>query len=165
MSRIFSSKKRFVLGVVAALAITTAAFAYWTTSGEDTGSATAGTDVGVTLSGDAADDIYPGGNFPVTVNIANDSPDQSQRVKYLHVDVDPAATGCDASWFTFKLTEDTAGTAANPYSYLLDDEIAAGDATNPYPGTLSMSNPNVDQDLCKLSEIDLNYSVSNSSTP
>jgi hypothetical protein len=160
MSRIFSSKKRFVLGVVAALAITTAAFAYWTTSGEDTGSATAGTDVGVTISGDAADAIYPGGDFPVTVNVLNDDPDQSQHVNYLHVDIDPVAAACDASWFTFKLTEDTGGTAANPYSYLLDDEIEGG-GDDDHAGTLTMSNPNVDQDACKLSEIDLNYTINN----
>jgi hypothetical protein len=160
MSRIFRNKKRALLGIVAGLIVATAAFAYWTTSGSDTGSATAGEDKGVTISGDAADAIYPGGDFDVTVNVANDDATQSQHVNYLHVDVVPAEAGCDADWFTFKLDEDTGGTAANPYSYLLDDEIEGG-GDDDHPGTLSMSNPDEDQDACKLSEIDLEYEINN----
>ena len=124
------------------------------------GPATTGTDAGVTITGDPADGIYPGGEAAVTVNVDNYSATQSQRVKYLHVEIDPVAAGCDASWFTFQLDEDTVGPAANPYSYLLDDEIAGGDDAD-YAGKVFMSNPNVDQDACKTSDLTLNYDISN----
>ena len=160
MSRILKSKKRFVLGVVASLAIAAVAFAYWTTSGTGDGTATTGTDQGVTVTGDPADGLYPGGSVAVTTNIDNDSADQSQHVNYLHVTITTDAVGCDAADFTYQADEEVAGSDSNPHSVLLDEEIAGG-ADLDVPGTVFMENTAVDQDACKNADIDLAYAVNN----
>jgi hypothetical protein len=162
MSRILKSKKRFLLGVAASLVVAAAAFAYWTTSGDGTGSATAGTDQGVTVTGDPADGIYPGGEVAVTTNIANDSLDQSQHVNYLHVAIsdDDATDDCDPADFTYKADEDTTGPASNPYSILLDEEIAGGGDLD-VPGKVFMANTSVSQDDCKDAVLTLDYDVNN----
>ncbi len=162
MSRILKSKKRFLLGVAASLVVATAAFAYWTTSGDGTGTSTAGTDKGFTISGNPADGIYPGGNVAVTTNVDNDSATQSQRARYLHVSIadDSTTDACSPADFTYKLDEDTGGTAANPYSFLLDDEIeGAGD--NDYAAKVFMANTSSNQDDCKGAVLTLTYTINN----
>ena len=162
MSRIISSKKRFLLGVAASLVVAAAAFAYWTTSGGGDGSATAGTDQGVTVTGNPADGIYPGGEVAVTTNIANDSATQSQHVNYLHVTIsdDDTTDDCDPADFTYKADEAGAPAASNPYSILLDEEIAGGGDYD-VPAKVFMANTNVNQDDCKNAVLTLDYEVNN----
>ena len=64
MSRILKGKKRFLLGVAAALAVSVAAFAYWTTGGSgdgtaDVADAATGT---ITLAGTIDDTGFPSGS-------------------------------------------------------------------------------------------------------
>src|SRR5215212_437910 len=97
------TKKRMLtaLSVIGVLAISVAAFAYWTTSGSGSGSATAGT---------------------------NSSSTQAQQVSNLHVaiSIDPthATAGCLASWFTYKADSQASGDS-NPHTVALNTEIAA----------------------------------------
>jgi len=76
------TKKRVLaaLSVVSILVVAGAAFAYWTTSGSGNGSATAGSDAGVTVAGDPANGIYPGSNVAVSTVITNSSSTQAQQV-------------------------------------------------------------------------------------
>jgi hypothetical protein len=53
----------------------TAAYAYWTTGGSGTATATAGTTAAVTITGTVSGTIYPGGTF--TVNLTATNPNNS----------------------------------------------------------------------------------------
>ena len=160
------TKKRMLsaLTVVRILAIAVAAFAYWTTSGSGSGSATAGDDAGVTVSGDPANGIYPGGDVAVTTTVTNSSSTQAQYVTNLHVaisiDATHAGNGCDASWFTYKADSETSGDS-NPHTVALDTEIAAG-GDHSVDGKVFMADTASNQDACKGATIDLAYTVDNS---
>ena len=160
------TKKRVLatLSVVGILAISVAAFAYWTTSGSGSGSATAGTDAGVTVAGNPANGIYPGGDVAVTTTVTNSSSTQAQYVSNLHVaisiDSTHATAGCNASWFTYKANSD-ASAASNPHTTVLNHEIAAG-GTHSVDGKVFMADTASNQDACKGATIDLAYTVDNS---
>jgi hypothetical protein len=95
------TKKRVLiaLSVVGTLAVASIALAFWTTSGSGNGSATAGSDAGVTVAGDPANGIYPGGNVAVTSTVTNSSSTQAQYVSNLHVtiSIDTAHTTADTA--------------------------------------------------------------------
>ena len=108
MSRIISSKKRFVLGVIAALAITTAAFAYWTTAGGGDGTADVADNATgtITLVGTIEDtDFRPGHTSEITIAATNTDPETDLRVDSTtlsNIDVTGDGTtngGCDPAWF------------------------------------------------------------------
>jgi hypothetical protein len=161
----FTKKRTLaVLSTVGVLAIAVTAFAYWTTSGSGSGSATAGSDAGVTVAGDPANGIYPGSSVPVTTTVTNSSATQKQFVSNLHVtisiDETHAGNGCLASWFTYKADSQTAGSDTNPRTVALNTELAASGNTT-VAGHVFMSNPNTNQDACKGATIDLAYAVDN----
>jgi hypothetical protein len=163
----FSSRKRVLTagGAIGAVAIGAVAIAFWTTSGSGSGSATAGTDAGVTVSGDPANGIYPGGSVPVTTTVTNSSSTQQQHVGNLHVTISidsaHATDGCSASWFTYKADSEGSGDS-NPLAVALDTDLAAG-GSHSVDGHVFMSNPNTNQDACKGATIDLAYAVNNNS--
>jgi hypothetical protein len=167
MFRHMFTKRRALIasGVIGAVAAGTLAFAFWTTSGSGSGSATAGTDAGVTVSGDPANGIYPGGSVPVTTTVTNSSSTQSQHVQNLHVaisiDSAHATDGCSASWFTYKADSEGSGDS-NPHSVTLDTDLAAS-GTQSVDGHVFMSNPNTNQDACKGATINLAYTVDSNS--
>ena len=103
-----------------AIATAVGAYAYWTASGTGTGTSTAGTDSGVTVTGDPANGVYPGGSVAVTSVITNGSSTSAQFVTNLHVtiSIDSAHSlaGCLASWFTYKSDGESNGTDSNPHS-------------------------------------------------
>jgi hypothetical protein len=160
------TKKRVLtaLSVVGILAISVAAFAYWTTSGSGSGSATAGSDAGVTVSGDPANGIYPGGSSAVTTVVTNSSSTQAQHVSNLHVtitiDSAHATAGCDAADFTYKADSEASG-ASNPHTVTLNQDIAAGSHLD-VDGKVFMADTAVSQDACKGATIELAYAVNNS---
>ena len=160
------TKKRVLtmLSVVGVLAISVAAFAYWTTSGSGSGSATAGSDAGVTVAGDPANGIYPGGNVAVTSVVTNSSSTQAQYVSNLHVTISidsaHATAGCDAAWFTYKANSEASGDS-NPHAVTLNTEIAAS-GTHSVPGKVFMADTTSNQDACKGATINLAYTVNNS---
>jgi hypothetical protein len=167
MKRIPRFKKRTwvlaaVVAVIAAMA-SVGAYAYWTTSGSGNGSATAGTDAGVTVAGDPANGLYPGSNVAVPTVITNSSATQAQQVSNLHVTISidsPHATaGCLAADFTYKSDAEASG-ASNPHTTVLNSEIAAG-GTLSVPGKVYMADTAVNQDACKGATVNLAYAVNN----
>ena len=162
-----NTKKRVLvaLSVIGVLAIAVSAFAYWTTSGSGNGSATAGSDAGVTASGNPSDGIYPGSSVPVTTTVTNSSSSQSQFVSNLHVtisiDTAHATAGCDASWFTYKADSQASGSDTNPRTVALNTELAASGSTT-VDGHVFMADPNTNQDACKGATVKLAYAVNNS---
>jgi hypothetical protein len=164
MKRITRFKKRtwVLLGIVSVVAAVASvgAYAFWTTSGSGNGTATTGTDHGVTVSGDPANGLYPGSNVAVSTLISNSSSTQPQYVTNLHVTIsNDNEPDCDSSWFTYKADADVSA-ASNPHVSALNYEIpAAGSLT--VPGKVYMANPNSNQDDCKTVGLTLDYQVNN----
>jgi hypothetical protein len=73
MSRIFSKKRALLTAAIASLALVAVAIAYWTTTGEGTGSGdVAATNGTVELKGTIDNELAPGQNSDVTIVAWND---------------------------------------------------------------------------------------------
>src|SRR6476659_8117269 len=151
-SHMFTKRRALIgAGVLGAVVVSALALAFWTTSGSGSGSATAGSDAGVTVSGDPANGIYHGGSVAVTTTVTNSSSTQKQYVSNLHVTISidgtHAGNGCAASWFTYKADSEGSGDS-NPHAVALNTELAAS-GTKTVDGHVFMSDPNANQDACK----------------
>ncbi len=149
------NKKKLVIvaGVVAVMAIASAAFAFWTTNGTGSDNALAGSagnyDVTVTLGAG----IHPGGNVAVTGTITNNT---TSDLQVSSINVDPAYasvngvtfdsghSSCNEGWFHF------VGTVTGGTQTL----TSGGDSTG-YTGTLSMDESGTNQDACQGADITL----------
>ena len=149
------AKRQWTLVAVAAVVAALAAFgayAYWTASGTGTGTASVGTDSGVTIVvTDTGAALYPGGSATVTFHVHNNS---SSAVMVGKVVQDGPVTGlpggCSAGDFSFgdvTLNESVPG---------------SGDGAD-HTGTLSMANTGSNQDACKNSSPVLHLITDNSS--
>jgi hypothetical protein len=145
MSRIITKRRaRIALTVAGVLAVAVAALAYWTTSGGGSGTASVGTDAGVTINPVTFDGaLYPGGSTTVHFTVNNTSADAPVKFHDVIADTSGGNTngisglpvGCSASDFHFSATTG-------------DQEIAKG-GTYSSTGTLSMDNSTSNQDACK----------------
>ncbi len=161
--RRFSKRTWVLVGVVAVVAAmaSVGAYAYWTASGTGSGSATVGTDAGVTIDNVLfSGALYPDGSVDVTFDVTNNSSNTAVKVGDIVADAsqgtngisDMSDAGCDEAWFTYSGTT-------------LDTEIAAGDTLNVTVGggTLDMSNElSTNQDACKNATFTLNLVTDNS---
>src|SRR4051794_2512044 len=99
------SKKQRVLAALASLAVVAigvAAYAYFTTTGSGTGSATVGSSSAVTLHGTVSGSLYPGTSSTVSFTVDNPSPG-SQRVSQIQlasVTTDAGHSGCNMADFS-----------------------------------------------------------------
>lgn len=153
-------RKRILVPVVAlaALALAGIAFAYFTSSGTGSGSATVGTDAGVTITGVSFDStLYPGGSTNVRFTINNTSTSTAVQVGSVIADASAGtngitaaslAAGCDASWFTF-----------DPVT--VNTSIPAGRSVDE-TGTLHFAESGTSQNACKGASPTLNLTVDNS---
>src|SRR5690348_10563269 len=104
-------RKRILVPVaaIAALALAGIAFAYFTSSGTGSGTATVGSAAGVTIDNVSFDNtLYPGGSTTVRFTITNSSRDTAVQVHDVVADttygttgVDGLPAGCSAADFTF----------------------------------------------------------------
>ena len=154
--RNLTSKRSAVLGVVAALAISAAAIAYWTTSGSGTGSGTTGTAAAVTVTQvGTITGLVPGGAAQaVDFKISNPqtTPQYVTDVTYSIASIKKAdntdATGCSAADFT--LVQPAFAAA----------DLAAGDtAFSPSGATIAMNNLATNQNGCKNVTVNLAFSA------
>ena len=145
------TRKRFIipLAAIAALAVASVAFAFFTSSGTGSGTASVGSDAGVTIDPvTITGTLYPGGpaaSVDFTVN--NTSTDTAVHVAKVVVDSIDTPTDCPAADFSFG-------------DVTLNADIAAGDSA-PGSGSLSMANTNVNQDACKSGTVTLHLKVAN----
>jgi hypothetical protein len=156
MSRIIKSRRALVLGIVAALGIAAAAFAYWTTSGSGTGTAGTGdaAAVNVTQVGTIAGLVPGGAAQAVDFTITNDKT-TSQYVTSVSVSIDSikkadntTATGCSAADFT--IVQPTA----------INRDLAAGATTfSPSGASIAMNDATTNQDACKTVTVNLAYTA------
>jgi hypothetical protein len=144
MSRIIKSRRALVLGVVAALGIAAAAFAYWTTSGSGTGTGSVGTATARSVNGTIDNALVPGATSSVTLTADRDA-HTTYKIGAITgtVSVDPtsAANGCLAGDFHF----------TGPSAL---ETVAAQDNTNGTTqtltaGSIKMDNTSSNQDACK----------------
>ncbi len=139
MSRFFGVRV-MIVGLVAALVVSAVAFAAWTSNGSGTGTATAGTASGVTLSnGTASTLLVPNGSADVATVVANPNA-YNVQVSSIALDttqgtngfsVDAGHSGCDLSSLSFTTqTNGGSGWTVN----------ASGNLNVDLTGAISMSN-------------------------
>jgi hypothetical protein len=168
MKRILRFKKRTwvvvaMVAVVAAMA-SIGAYAYWTANGTGSGSATVGTDSGVSITNVAfSGSLYPGGAVNVSFDIVNNSANTAVNVHKVITDLALGTNGitlmspasCNESWFTY-----SGVTLAGSPGVSIP---ASGTHTVTAGGTLTMSNEvSTNQDACKNATFTLNLKTDNS---
>jgi len=154
MSRFANIKrKRLVLvGVILTFVlVASAAFAYWTSSGEGSGTVKASSG-GATfeVSSTLVEGLYPGGSSAVTVKVKDVDASQSEFLTKLEAEVEKTSTvECKKEWFEV--------TPASQEPKVL---IAHGE-TKEYTVNLKMKEEAaVNQNACKSASITLKYKAS-----
>ena len=152
--RFFTKKRAVILGVVAAMAFSAAAVAYFTTGGSGTGSATVGTSSSALITQtNTLTALYPAaGSQAVNLDIKNTG-SGSQFVNAVHLDsiaADAGHAGCDVS-------SSGANAAFTMADVPVNATLAAG-ATTSKIGSLAMNDTGVSQDSCQGATLTLTFS-------
>jgi hypothetical protein len=153
MSRILNTNKaRLVFGiVVVALAMVATAAAYWTSSGEGTGTVKSNyTSASFEVSSGLVENLYPGGSAAVTVKVKDTDAGQNEYLTKLETEVkETSATECKKEWFE-----------VTPASQEPKIVVAHGE-TKEYTVNLKMKEEaTVNQNACKGASVTLRYKVS-----
>ena len=154
MSQIFNIRKtRLAIGgaVLVAAMIATAAFAYWTGSGEGSGTVKASSGgAAFEVSSSLAEGLYPGGSAAVMVKVKDVEASQSEYLTKLEAEVEKTSvTECKKEWFE-----------ATPASQEPKVLIAHGE-TKEYAVTVKMKEEAlVNQNACKGASVTLHYKAS-----
>jgi hypothetical protein len=134
------TKRSLFLAIVAVLALSAGALAYWTTTGAGGGTGTVAASGGtltLTASIDTPANMYPGGSSNVTYTATNPG-STSLRVAAVTTTVDAAAAGCADG--DFDVTSATQNVTVAP----------GATVTLPTKGVLSFANDATNsQDACK----------------
>ena len=151
--RHLTKKRAVILGVIAAMAFSAAAVAYFTSGGSGSGSATVGTAATVTITQtNTLAALYPTTSQPVNLDIKNTG-SGSQAVNKVHLDsiaADAAHSSCDVS-------TSGANAAFTMADVTVGETLAAG-ATTSKSGTLAMNDTGVNQDNCQGATLTLTFS-------
>jgi hypothetical protein len=153
MSRILNTKKtRLAFGVVVVtLAIVATAVAYWTSSGEGTGSVkTNYASASFEVSSGLVENLYPGGSATVTVKVKDTDAGQNEYLTKLEAEVkETSVTECKKEWFE-----------VTPASQEPKIVVAHGE-TKEYTVSLKMKEEAaVNQNACKGASVTLRYKAS-----
>ena len=135
-----------VVSTVTAMALGGVAYAYFSSTGAGTGTATVGSSSNVVLHATTTGPLYPGGSTPVTFTVDNPGTG-SERVNTIHlasVTADGTHTACTVADFTMPDV-----TVAASFAH------GNGQTVTP-TGTLSMANTAVSQDACQGATLTLN---------
>ena len=147
MPRIFTKRRLIVAAVVVVTTgIAGGAFAYFSSTGSGTGTATVGSSSNIQLSSPSVGTLYPGGSaVPVTVTIHNPAAG-NEYVGTISGSVADGGSGgnCLGSWFTVA-----------PIVY--NTNVSAG--TSPTAGTtVTMNESGSNQDACQGATLTINWS-------
>jgi hypothetical protein len=142
----YMTKKRGLIGgTIAAVVIGAAAFAYFTSTGSGTGTASVGSSSPVTLHASVSSSVFPGTSSPVSFTVDNPS-SGSQRVGTItlsSITVDAGHSTCS-----------TVIGGGNPDFTMPDVTVShtfpngSGQTVTP-TGTLTMNDTGVSQDACQ----------------
>lgn len=139
-----SRKIKVAVGAaIACLAISGAAFAYFTTTGSGTATGTVGTSTELAITGNVTDLLYPGTSSEVTFSVDNTSTGNQFVGTITLVSVTAADAGCLGSWFSM------ADVVAN-------QDVDPGGEAITATGTITMENAATNQDACKNATLTLN---------
>jgi hypothetical protein len=145
MSWITGKRASVALGSTIAIVAAGVAFAYFTSSGSGTGSASVGSSSAVTLHASISSNLYPGSSSPVTLTVDNPSTGVQRvgTVSLASISVDAGHSSCS-----------TTISGGNP-----DFTMAAVPVNQVFPpgsgqsvsatGTLAMNETGVNQDACQ----------------
>jgi hypothetical protein len=151
------NKKRRVLPVAIALmaiiALSGVAYAYWSSSGTGTGSATVGTSELLTAAqvGGPTTGLVPNGSTHNVVVTVHNPASFSQSFAAIAITVHAATlpAGCDPLWFP--VVNPTIGAPV---------VVGAGLTSAQYTGTIAMTDSGTNQDVCQGASITLDIAVS-----
>jgi hypothetical protein len=132
------------LALVAVLACAVSAWAYFSSTGAGTGTATVGSSSQVALSSDAVNGLYPGGaDVPVTVHVHN----PGSGAEFVGTITGTVADNgnCLGSWFT-----------VDPITYNAD--VAAGQDGADAVTAVRMADSGTPQDACQGVDMTINWS-------
>jgi hypothetical protein len=150
MLRFTRKRALSTLAIVGVLAVAGGAYAYFTSTGSGTGSATVGTTQAVTLHATVTGALYPGTSSPVAFTVDNPS-NGSQRVGTIHlasVTTDVPHAACVVADFTMP---DVVSNQVFPKNN--GQSVTVG-------GSLTMANTGVSQDACQGAPLTLNLTSS-----
>jgi hypothetical protein len=151
--RFFTKKRAVILGIVAAMAFSAAAVAYFTTGGSGTGSATVGTSSSALITQtNTLAALYPTTSQAVNLDIKNTG-SGSQFVGAVHLD----SITADAAHPTCDVSSSGANAAFTMADVPVNATLAAG-ATTSKVGSLAMNDTGVIQDSCQGATLTLTFS-------
>jgi hypothetical protein len=155
MFRFFQSRDRrlaFGLGVfLIVVASGAAAIAFWTSSGEGTGTVKVNyTGASFEVSGSPAENLFPGGSAGVTVKVKNTDASQNEHLNKLEAEVTgTSATECKKEWF------EVTPASQEPATVLAPSE------TKEYTVNLKMKEEaSINQNACKGATVTVHYKAS-----
>jgi hypothetical protein len=146
--RKFSKKQYLVAGAAAVIvaAGTGAAYAYWSSTGGGSGTASVGAGTNdLVAAGDASTALVPGGSSAIDFTITNTNTTTSEHYTSVTYSIDTGVVGCLASDFTISGLPGAA-------------TIAAG-ATAHTAATIAMADTGVSQDACKSADLAITYTI------
>jgi hypothetical protein len=151
--RHFTKKRVAILSVVvAAMAVSAVAFAYFTNSGSGTGSATVGTAASALITQtNTLDALYPSTSQAVNLDIKNTG-SGSQFVDKVHL----ASITADAAHASCDVSSSGANAAFTMADVTVGETLAAG-ATTSKSGSLAMNDTGVSQDSCQGATLTLHF--------
>jgi hypothetical protein len=152
--RFVTKKRAVILAVVAAMAFSAAAVAYFTTGGSGSGSATVGTSSAALITQtNTLTALYPGAAaHAVNLDIKNTG-SGSQLVNAVHLD----SITADAGHATCDVSSSGANAAFTMADVTVNETLAAG-ATTSKSGSLAMNDTGVSQDSCQGATLTLHFS-------
>lgn len=172
LSILKKKRVRVGLGLLALLAFTGAAVAYFTASGSGTGSASVGASSQLTLHGTTAATLYPGTS--TTVNFTADNPSSGhQQLGTIHLASIKACTGSGSSWNGTSCSNggteqatcesvETGATDTNTANFWMADvaenqDLGSGSGqTVTNSGTLKLNDLSSNQNACQNANLTLN---------
>ncbi len=151
---IFNTKKtRLAFGVVVVVLgmVAVAVFAYWTSSGEGSGTVKSNyASASFEVSSGLVENLYPGGSSAVTVKVKDSDASQNEYLTKLEAEVkETSAAECKKEWFE-----------VTPASQEPKVVVVHGE-TKEYTVTLKMKEEaGVNQNACKGASVTLHYKAS-----
>jgi hypothetical protein len=151
--RHLTKKRAVILTVVAVMAFSAAAVAYFTSGGSGSGSATVGSSSTATITQtNTMAALFPATSQPVNLDIKNTGTG-SQFVNKVHL----ASIAADASHASCDVSSSGANAAFTMADVNVGQTLAAG-ATTSVSGTLAMNDTGVSQDSCQGATLTLTFS-------
>jgi hypothetical protein len=151
--RHLTKKRAVILAVVAAMAFSAAAIAYFTGGGSGSGSATVGTSATALITQtNTLAALYPATSQPVNLDIKNTGTGSQfvDKVHLVSITADAGHASCDVS-------SSGANAAFTMADVTVGETLAAG-ATTSKSGSLAMNDTGVSQDSCQGATLTLTFS-------